>query len=40
MDDEPIDLYDIQDPVNVLSKIPKGFYDTIVCIIKFNIFEF
>jgi len=33
MEDEPIDLYDIQDPVNVLDKIPKGFYDTIVKII-------
>ncbi|ORX61016.1 ARM repeat-containing protein [Piromyces finnis] len=29
MEDDPIDLYDIQDPVNVLDKIPKGFYDTI-----------
>ncbi|ORX82097.1 ARM repeat-containing protein [Anaeromyces robustus] len=29
MEDEPIDLYDIQDPVNVLSKIPKNFYDTV-----------
>jgi len=31
MEDEPIDIYDIQDPVNVLDKIPKGFYETVVC---------
>jgi len=30
MEDEPIDIYDIQDPINVLEKIPKGFFDTIV----------
>lgn len=29
MEDEPIDIYDIQDPVNVLDKIPKGFYETV-----------
>lgn len=33
MDEDPVDPYDLADPVNITAKLPGNFFELIVCII-------
>lgn len=33
MDEDPVDPYDLADPVDITAKLPGNFYELIVCII-------